>query len=115
MPNIKAFKSILIYTLLPKLPLILNLLFLPILSPYLTLTDYGIQVTIFDPMANPAEVKHEYRLDTTTILPAEKFDAVVLGVAHKAFLEMNLSSLQNGNSILYDVKGVLDDGVDGRL
>lgn len=79
------------------------------------LTDYGIQVTIFDPMANPAEVKHEYSLDTTTILPVEKFDAIVLGVAHKAFLEMNLSSLQNVNSILYDVKGVIGNEVDGKL
>jgi len=79
------------------------------------LTDYGIHVTIFDPMANPAEVKHEYSLETTRILPVEKFDAVVLGVAHKAFLEMNLSSLQNGNSILYDVKGVIGDEVDGKL
>ena len=45
----------------------------------------------------------------------EKFDALVLGVAHKAFLEMNLSSLQNGKSILYDVKGVIEDEVDGKL
>jgi UDP-N-acetyl-D-galactosamine dehydrogenase len=79
------------------------------------LKDYGIQVTIFDPMANPAEVKHEYSLETTSILPIEKFDAVVLGVAHKVFLEMNLSSLQNANSILYDVKGVVGDEVDGKL
>jgi UDP-N-acetyl-D-galactosamine dehydrogenase len=79
------------------------------------LTDYGIQVTIFDPMANPAEVKYEYSLDTTTVLPVEKFDAIVLGVAHKSFLEMNLSSFQNGNSILYDVKGVIGDEVDGKL
>ena len=79
------------------------------------LEDYGIQVTIFDPMANPAEVKYEYSLDTTTVLPVEKFDAIVLGVAHKVFLEMNLSSLQNGNSILYDVKGVIGDEVDGKL
>ncbi len=39
----KAIKSILIYTILPKLPLVLNLLFLPLLSPFLTLSDYGIQ------------------------------------------------------------------------
>ena len=79
------------------------------------LTDYGIHVTIFDPMANLAEVKHEYSLDTTTILPVEKFDALVLGVAHKAFLEMNLSILQKDTSILYDVKGVIGNEVDGKL
>jgi len=79
------------------------------------LSDYGIQVIIFDPMANPAEVKHEYDLGTTTVLPAEKFDAIVLGVAHKAFLKLNFSSLQKINSVLYDVKGIIGDKVDGRL
>ena len=79
------------------------------------LVDYGILVTIYDPWANPAEVKHEYKLETSTAFPKQKFDAVVLGVAHKIFLDMNLSSLQNENSILYDVKGVIKDEVDGKL
>jgi UDP-N-acetyl-D-galactosamine dehydrogenase len=79
------------------------------------LSDYGIEVTVYDPMANPTEVKHEYGLETTAILPVGKFDAVVLGVAHLSFLEMNLSSLRNENSILYDVKGVIGDEVDGKL
>lgn len=45
----------------------------------------------------------------------EKFDALVLGVAHKAFLEMNLSILQKDTSILYDVKGVIGNEVVGKL
>jgi UDP-N-acetyl-D-galactosamine dehydrogenase len=79
------------------------------------LADYGISITINDPWANPAEVKHEYALETTTVLPNQKFDAVVLGVAHKEFLDLDLASLQNDNSLLYDVKGVLDIAVDGKL
>jgi UDP-N-acetyl-D-galactosamine dehydrogenase len=66
-------------------------------------------------LANPSEVKHEYGLDTTTVLPSQKFDAVVLGVAHAAFLKLDLASLQNANSLLYDVKGVLGTEVDGKL
>lgn len=79
------------------------------------LKDYGINVSIFDPWANPAEVKHEYGLETTTVLPNQKFDAVVLGVAHTEFLSLNMSTLQNDNSLLYDVKGILGDNVDGKL
>ncbi|MFE3848034.1 nucleotide sugar dehydrogenase [Flavobacterium sp. LB3P45] len=79
------------------------------------LTDYGITVTIYDPMANPVEVKREYRLETTNVLPIQKFDAVVLGVAHHQFLNLDISKLQNDSSLLYDVKGVLSSGVDGRL
>jgi UDP-N-acetyl-D-galactosamine dehydrogenase len=79
------------------------------------LADYGILITIYDPWANPAEVKHEYGLETTTVLPNLKFDALVLGVAHKEFLEIDFSSLQCGNSLLYDVKGILGNEVDGKL
>lgn len=79
------------------------------------LADYGIVVSIYDPWANPAEVRHEYSLETTIVLPNQKFDAVVLGVAHKEFSALNLTILQNENSVLYDVKGILSAGVDGRL
>jgi len=54
-------------------------------------------------------------LITTNKLPATTFDALVLGVAHKEFLNLDLDLLRNTNSILYDVKGVLGDKVDGKL
>lgn len=81
----------------------------------LTLESYSTQVTVYDPRANSAEVKHEYGLEITTKLPTDKFDALVLGVAHKEFLSLDLASLQNDNSMLYDVKGILDIAVDGKL
>lgn len=79
------------------------------------LSDYGIQVTIFDPMANQEEVKHEYGLIMTPIIPNEKFDAIVLGVAHNEFIELNLTEFQKGLCVLYDVKNFLKKSVDGRL
>ena len=53
------------------------------------LQSYGTNITIYDPLANPAEVEHEYGLETTNQLPKQKFDAVVLTVAHKEFLRWN--------------------------
>lgn len=79
------------------------------------LADYGIQVTIFDPWANPDEVKREYGLETTVSLPSYKFDSVVLGVAHTAFLDLDFAALLKNNSMVYDVKGALGDSVDGKL
>jgi UDP-N-acetyl-D-galactosamine dehydrogenase len=79
------------------------------------LEDYGIEVTIFDPWANPSEVQHEYGLAMFNEVPKEIFDAVVLGVAHTDFLSLDINSLRETCSILYDVKGVLKDGVDGKL
>jgi UDP-N-acetyl-D-galactosamine dehydrogenase len=79
------------------------------------LQDYGIQVTIFDPWANPEAVKREYRLVSTKEIPNNTYDAVVLGVSHKQFLNTNLSEYQKEASILYDVKGVLTSNVDAKL
>ena len=79
------------------------------------LADYGVAVTIYDPWANPEEVMREYKLTTTKAMPEEKFDAVVLGVSHKEFLNIDLQSLSKDDSVIYDVKGMLTSYIDGRL
>lgn len=80
------------------------------------LMSYGAEVSIFDPWASPQEVGHEYGLNLQTQLPDGKFDTVVLAVAHDAFLELDMKQLLNQpNGVLYDVKGVLTEAVDGRL
>lgn len=79
------------------------------------LKEYGTNVTIYDPLADPGEVEHEYGLTTVNKLPSEKFDSVVLAVAHKEFLEMDFDVLKNGKTVVYDVKGVLKDKCDKKL
>ncbi len=79
------------------------------------LKDYGIVVTIFDPLANNDEVNKEYKLETINSLPEKEFDALVLGVAHSEFLKIDFSSLQKEKSLIYDVKGVLGSLADNRL
>ena len=78
------------------------------------LEEYSMKITIYDPWANPEEVRHEYDLSTTKLLPNKQFDSVVLGVAHKEFLNLDMASLCKDNGLVYDVKGVLDKA-DGRL
>ncbi|MDG2432905.1 nucleotide sugar dehydrogenase [Flavobacterium sp.] len=79
------------------------------------LSDYGISVTTYDPVANPEAVLKEYGIITLTNLPKAKFDAVVLGVSHNAFLSLDIATLLKPLSVLYDVKGILGDQADGRL
>lgn len=80
------------------------------------LADYGIKVTIYDPLANPNEVQHEYNLTCHAELFSEsQFDAIVLGVAHTHFKDLNFNQFQKDTSILYDVKGTLVNYVDGKL
>ena len=78
------------------------------------LEDFGVNVTTFDPWANPEEVYHEYKLECQNTTPNKKFDAIVIGVAHKEFLDIDFSFLKKENAILYDVKGVLKNS-DNKL
>ncbi len=79
------------------------------------LKEYGVDVTIYDPLANPAEVMHEYKLETISSLPKGKFDSIVLTVAHKEFMELDLNAFKNNGAVVYDVKGVLGDKCDRKL
>lgn len=81
-----------------------------------TLQEYGIRVTIYDPWANMAHVLHEYGLTVTNALPAARFDAVILAVAHEAFHALDLRSLAKEPGVIYDVKGIVDkSAIDARL
>ena len=71
------------------------------------LSDYSIEVTTYDPWANPEEVMHEYGLVSTTDLKDNKYDVIILTVSHKEFLGLDLSPYLKDISIIYDVKGVL--------
>jgi UDP-N-acetyl-D-galactosamine dehydrogenase len=71
------------------------------------LADYAIEVTTYDPWANPEEVMHEYGLVSSTTLPNDTYDALILTVSHREFLELNLAPYLKNNSVIYDVKGVL--------
>lgn len=78
----------------------------------------GVEVDVYDPFASANEVAHEYNLSLVGNEASlqSQYHAVVLAVAHKAFLDYNWRSKLNGNGILYDVKGVLNkDLIDGRL
>ncbi|AND65554.1 UDP-N-acetyl-D-galactosamine dehydrogenase [Flavobacterium covae] len=79
------------------------------------LKDYGVEVVVYDPWISIEEVKYEYNLEALTELPSDKFDGIVLGVAHQQFLSLDFATLQKEKSIIYDVKGILHCKVDGKL
>lgn len=80
-----------------------------------TLEKYDICVTVHDPWASPAVAEDEYGVSICNEKPDGKYDAIVLAVAHRKFEELDIPSLLNNKSILYDVKGMLKCYVDGKL
>jgi len=79
------------------------------------LKDYGVQVDVFDPHADPEEVKEEYGIALIPEIESE-YKAVVLAVRHKEFENLDWGALKNENTVVFDVKaGVKRDFVSERL
>lgn len=76
------------------------------------LKQFGMEVQVNDPMADPKEVEQEYDLHITPWEDLQKSDAVILAVPHKEYTEKNwqdfIQLLKKQQGILIDIKGVLD-------
>lgn len=81
------------------------------------LKEYNLNITVYDPWANPAAVRKEYDLDIVSELPSDKkFDAVIVAVAHKEFEHIDLKNLAKPKHAIFDVKGTRErEEVDARL
>ena len=79
------------------------------------LSQFGIDVSIYDPHADASEVKREYNIELVQHLV--KYDVIILAVAHDSFLDIEINDLKLcQNSIVFDLKGVLDKSkVNARL
>ena len=73
------------------------------------LKEFGLDITIFDPWANPSDVEREYGIKSLNILPKEKYESILIAVAHNEFRTIDFESLKkSSNSIVYDLKGFTD-------
>ena len=83
---------------------------------YNTLREYSQNITVYDPWADVEHVKEEYHIDIVKELQNDRFDTIILAVAHKEFMKLDIKSLLKENGLVYDVKGILPrDIIDGRL
>ncbi len=76
------------------------------------LTDYGIQVQVEDPMADPDHVRHEYGLTLTPIEELAPADALIVAVPHHHYVDAGWPMLQkilrNGRGLVVDIRSCLD-------
>ena len=83
---------------------------------YNALKEYNVNITVFDPWANPEIAKQEYGIDITNELVQDKYDAAILAVAHKKFENFDVQFLLKDKHVIFDVKAFLDKSIiDGRL
>ena len=83
------------------------------------LGEYQVEVAVHDPWIDPTEAAQEYGVVTIADLTPGGYDAIILAVAHAAFLEMGLPAIKalgKPGAVIYDVKSVFPkDDTDLRL
>ena len=83
------------------------------------LEEFGCSVDVADPLADPEEVFAEYGIRSVQDINAlrnSNYEAVILAVAHREFLALDLADLHDGSAVIYDIKGILpEDQISGRL
>ena len=79
------------------------------------LNELGVRTTIYDPWANPIEVKQEFGLISYNNLIEDKYDSIILAVSHNQFYNLDYQKLKSNKAIIYDVKGFLGDISDAKL
>ncbi|ABK44002.1 UDP-glucose/GDP-mannose dehydrogenase [Magnetococcus marinus MC-1] len=73
------------------------------------LLEYGAEVAIYDPWVDAQEAHHEYGLNLLTEVPHAHYDAVILAVPHRQFIEAGIEwvqALRKEISVFYDLKSL---------
>jgi len=88
-----------------------------IIDVYKELKAYGLNVDVYDPWASYDQVKSVYGIQLLSELnQGSTYDSIVVAVAHREFLKIDISTLRKKNSIVFDLKACLDRNlVDIRL
>lgn len=83
------------------------------------LQEFGCNVDVFDPIADPEEVKKKYGIvskNNITELQEKNYDAVVLAVPHRELMNFDIEKYKKPAGIVFDIKAVLPKNKsDGRL
>ena len=76
-------------------------------------------VDVYDPWVKSEDIMHEYGVSTVAKIEEEFYDAIVIAVGHKQFLDMGVDKIRSfgkKEAILFDVKNIFKKSdVDGRL
>jgi UDP-N-acetyl-D-galactosamine dehydrogenase len=88
-----------------------------VIDIYNELKSFDIDVYVYDPWADSAEVRHEYGIEIINggaIPVIEDYSAIILAVAHKEFKSWPIEKSES--QVVFDVKSVLPkEKVDARL
>ena len=74
------------------------------------LESFSVNVDVIDPHADSDELKHEYGFGLVKEPAPNAYDAIIIGVSHKEYLDLNedffTALLRDGKGAIIDVKGL---------
>jgi UDP-N-acetyl-D-galactosamine dehydrogenase len=86
-----------------------------VIDIYQTLQEVGLEVSVYDPLVDKSKVQAEYQIQLID-QPADQYDAIILAVSHDAFKAIDFAQYKASGALIYDAKGVLEEGLyDRRL
>ncbi len=84
-----------------------------------SLTAYNAKVDVHDPWVDMSDACDEYAISPIATPSPATYDAIVIAVAHREFIEMGAATIRafgKSNAVIYDVKGIFPRSVvDARL
>lgn len=88
-----------------------------IVDIFFELKKFGLNVDVYDPIADPEEVSQEYGINIINKIDAgTTYDAIIVAVAHQAFLSLDMKQIANEPCVIFDTKACLERSlVDARL
>ncbi len=87
-----------------------------VIDIYKELKQFGLEVDVYDPWANPQEVATEYQFSLIPALANEHYDAVIIAVAHHQFLALDYAGFKKNGTVIFDTKSIIPRVfVDARL
>lgn len=86
-----------------------------VIDIYNELESFGLDIDIYDPWVEKEEILNEHGLSLLDTI-SNKYDVILLAVAHDEFELLDFNELKNNESVIYDIKSYLgQDVVDDRL
>ena len=83
------------------------------------LSDYDVQVDVYDPWIDKRQAKEEYGILPVIMPQNNEYDAIILAVAHNQFKQMTMEQIRafaKENAVIFDIKYIFPaNEVDGRL
>ncbi|MFP5080836.1 nucleotide sugar dehydrogenase [Pedobacter sp. JCM 36344] len=79
-----------------------------VIDIYKELTQFGLDLDIYDPWANPEEAYKEYGIKLEQELKLKSYKAIIVAVAHNEFLKIDYQAYKDQGAIIFDIKSFID-------